>query len=169
MKRVIALLLACCLIVSALSVSVFAADASIVGKQWSCSTTGKSSEFAGSGSSSGSIQPLVVDSIWNTSYDDFRFGVNDVIVETTSSRVRTFSCAVVDGHGILQSPHTTFTSRVALMIVRHFGHTYLRLLLFGFVVSVPSSSLLLPLLLPPIEKGNDARFIMISSHPLLIT
>lgn len=40
MKRFLALFLVCCLIVSALSVPAFAAD-SIVGRKWSCSTTGK--------------------------------------------------------------------------------------------------------------------------------
>ena len=40
MKRILALFLVCCLIVSALSVSAFAAD-SIVGAKWSCSTSGK--------------------------------------------------------------------------------------------------------------------------------
>ena len=68
MKRVVALLLACCLIVSTLSVSVFAADDSIIGKQWSCSTTGKSSGDADSGSSStGTYSPL--------SYDDYVFDI----------------------------------------------------------------------------------------------
>ena len=41
MKRLIALLLVCCLFVSAFSVSVFAADSSIVGEKWSCITSGK--------------------------------------------------------------------------------------------------------------------------------
>lgn len=65
------------------------------------SSADESGALSGSLSLGGVVQPLVVDSVWNTSYDDFRFGVNDVIVETTSSRVRTFSCAVVDGRGCM--------------------------------------------------------------------
>lgn len=42
MKRLISLLLVLCLLLSALSVSAFAADSSIVGEKWSCITSGKS-------------------------------------------------------------------------------------------------------------------------------
>ena len=85
MKRVIALFLACCLIVSALSVSVFAADDSIVGKQWSCSTTGKSTSGAGFGSGSGSVHPLVVDSVSADMTLRFKYGdLVRVVADKTS-------------------------------------------------------------------------------------
>ena len=77
------------------------------------SSADASGALSGSLSLGGAVQPLELKSVWDATYDTFRFGVNDSIVETTSRGTRTFSCAVKSGRAVMyvdgQSIYTTQT------------------------------------------------------------